>query len=189
MKQSVNAERRKTVVLMALAENFGKELSPVLLNLWLDLLSPYPAEQVEEATRKVIEEYAYKTLPPFAILKKALDSVYGESDADIEIQANAEWGILIESIRSVGFYGKKELHPTTSYVLRLLGGWSVACQWNLREIDFRRKEFIRMWINSHDKIELMQLGAEGYQHAVKTRNNNRPIGDFIKITCTKFLGE
>ena len=143
----------------ALAENFGKEFSPELLGLWLDLLVPYPIGQVQQAIKNVIERYEFKTLPPFAILKNALDELSGTSEKALELQAIAEWGVLNNAIGKFGYYNKPELHPTTEHVLRLLGGWADACQWSMKEMDFKRRDFIRLWIDSHGRVEQMQLGA------------------------------
>lgn len=52
---------------VASAENYGAALTPDLLKIWLRLLRPYPPEFVEAAAVRVIETYAYKTMPPYAV--------------------------------------------------------------------------------------------------------------------------
>lgn len=159
-------ETQKSMAINALAENFGKEFSPELLGLWLDLLAPYPVGQVQQAVKNVIERYEFKTLPPFAVLKNALDDLTGTSEKALGLQALAEWGILNEAIGTFGYYSKPELHQTTEHVLRLLGGWADACQWNMKELDFKRRDFIRLWVDSHGRVEQMQLGARGVVQAL-----------------------
>ncbi len=88
--QNISDEQRKVGALTALAENFGKELSGPLLNMWLDLLAGYQADQVLKAVRLVIERYEFKTMPPFAVLKSALGDIAGTSTKSLELQAMAE---------------------------------------------------------------------------------------------------
>ena len=70
-------EAKKITAIRGLVENFGKEMSDDLQNLWLDLLAPYSAALVGKAVMRVISSYEYKTLPPFAVLKAALDELAG----------------------------------------------------------------------------------------------------------------
>ena len=167
------SEAQKALAINAMAENFGKEFSPELLNMWLDLLAPYPVGQVQAAVKAVIERYEFKTLPPFAVLKSALDDFSGTSEKALELQAIAEWGVLNEAIGKYGYYNKPELHPTTEHALRLLGGWEDACQWNMKELDFKRRDFIRLWVDSHGRVEQMQLGAGGVLQALTSGTDRR----------------
>ncbi len=166
-------EAQKTIAINALAENYGKKFSADLLNLWLDLLMPYPVGLVEAAVKVVLERYEYKTLPPFAVLKSALDDISGVGEKALELQALAEWGVLGEAIAKNGYYNKPGLHPTTEHALRLLGGWADACQWNMKELDFKRRDFIRLWVDSHGRVEQMQLGAGGVLQALTSGTDRR----------------
>ncbi len=154
-------EQEKTMAILGLAANFGKDLPEPLLDLWLDLLAPYPSGLVRAAVRKVIESYAYKTLPPFAVLKTALDELEGRGEKAMELAALAEWGALMGAVRERGRYAKPALHPTTEQVLRLLGGWEAACSWSLAELDFKRRDFCRTWPEADAKTALLPLGAAG----------------------------
>lgn len=160
-------EESKASALKALGENFSKPLSPQLIDLWLELLAVYPAAMVGRAVKNVIERYEYKTLPPFAVLKNALDDLSGISEKTLEIQAIAEWEALTEAMPKYGSANKPPLHSTTDYVLKIMGGWSNACcYWNLKEMDFKRKDFIRLWMESHGRVEHMKLGADGVMRSL-----------------------
>lgn len=174
MTQQFDAdEAQKSMAINALAENFGKDFSPQLLSMWLDLLAPYSVYQVQRAVYAVIEKYEFKTLPPFAVLKSALDDLSGVSEKALELQAIAEWGVLCEAMSKHGYYSKPKLHQTTEHVLRLLGGWEDACQWTMREMDFKRRDFIRLWVDSHGRVEQMQLGAGGVLQALTSGTDRR----------------
>ena len=170
----------KLSALDALAANYGAELNPNLKRLWLDLLSGYSSGQVSEAVKSVIERYEYKTLPPFAVLKKALYAQSGISPEALEAQAIAEWGIVFSATQSNGRYNKPSFHPTTEYALQLMGGWGSACSWNMEDIAWRRKEFIAFWKEAHGKVEYMTLGAEAVREALASGSDRTagpvPIG-------------
>lgn len=159
----VNDLVRKSAAINALAENYGKLVSDALLKMWLKLLEPYSADQVAEAAVRVIAEYQYATIPPFAILKEYLDYPGGSKKALVskEMQAEAEWGNLLQDLQSLGFYkGPPEnMHPTTLYVLRNMGGWAAACAWDAKNMEWRRKEFIDKWLLSDGHVDAMMLGA------------------------------
>lgn len=153
----------KITALMALAANFGKEFPDSLLLIWLDLLRGYSVEAVNAGVRKVIADYEYKTLPPFAVLRRCMDRVTGvvQPERALEMAAEAEWSNLFEAMERKGRYNPPELSPTTSYVLRGMGGWSAVCNWETNKLEWRRKEFIEAWKLAHGHEEAMMLGADG----------------------------
>lgn len=173
-------EKKKTTALIALSANFGKELSAALFDLWLDLLDGYSAEQVQQAVKVVIETYEFKTMPPFAVLKKALDGAQGEDRKTLEDQAEAEWGLLLEEISNVGSYGTPQLHETTAYAVKQMGGWAAVCSWPSDSLGYRRKDFLEIWARSHGKVETMQLGANAVKRAAIYSNEPRHIGEALE---------
>lgn len=151
---------KKTASLMALAENFGKEFSAELLEIWLGLLEQYTARQVAMAVRDVIESYEYKTLPPFAMLKKSLDRAAGviAPEKAARILADAAWAKLLEDIARLGVYkGPPAMDAATEHALRCLGGWQMACNWSTEQLDWKRREFVRMWQNAREHPEFLEI--------------------------------
>lgn len=158
-----NDLQRKTAAISGMAENFGKSMSFSLLQIWLKLLAPYPAELVEMAVFRLICEYEYKTLPPFAVLRKYLEPERPEPN--LKLMAEAEWRNLLEAIGKYGIYKgpPDDLHPTTACVLRLLGGWNTACMWPEKTLDFKRKDFICAWQDVHGREVAMLSGAKALE--------------------------
>lgn len=99
---------RKTLAINGIAENYGKELSAELLKMWLRLLASYTPEQVEAGAVHVIGSYVYKTMPPFAILREAIDEAAGAGPRATEMQAAAEWARLQRDIPRYGTYARPE---------------------------------------------------------------------------------
>lgn len=152
---------RKQNALLALAENFGKAFSEELLTMWLKLLAHHDAQTVEQAIMLVICEYEYKTLPPFAVLKKALDRTRGKREVSPEALALAEWGKVLDDIAKLGAYAgpPPDMHPVTAYALRCMGGWGAACQWETDTLGWKEKDFCAAWKLAYGREEIMALGA------------------------------
>lgn len=183
-------QERKAMAISGIAENFGKEFSPALLQMWLRLLTPYTPEQVEAGAVRVIETYAFKTMPPYAVLREAIEENAGLGRHAAELQAVAEWGKLQSDIPRCGSYTPpQDMHPTTAHVLRVMGGWQTACSWELRTLDFKRKEFVELWIQADGKADVLAMGAAEVQRAIaQTRGGFVHVGRALSGGL-KALGE
>lgn len=166
----MHADMEKITAIYALAANFGKEMPENLLEMWLDLLESYSSAQVHAGVRAVIAGYAYKTLPPFAVLREAIDKACGNIPAETarDVAAESEWSKLVADISRCGRYAPPMFCPTTAHVLRAMGGWDAACNWRTEELHWRRGEFVESWKMAHGREDIMELGAEGVLQAVQT---------------------
>ncbi|MDR1947603.1 MAG: hypothetical protein LBQ51_10640 [Desulfovibrio sp.] len=164
--KTTGEDEKKLSALLGLAENFSKIFPSNMLDLWMEMLTPYSAAHVVAAVKVVIDRYEYKTIPPFAVLKRALNDLMGTSESSLELQAIAEWGILLDTIDSIGYYRTPHLHQTTAYVVRLLGGWQTVCCWPEKGMEFRRKDFLEYWKHAHGREDKMQLGADAVKFAL-----------------------
>lgn len=165
MDKAMTGKARKVAAIAFLSQNYGEAMSDGLLDIWLGLLEDYTPEQVQYGVNEVIKAYEYKTRPPFAVLRKAIDNVSGirriKPEDKIAIEAEAEWNCLLENISAYGYYRKPDLHPTTEYVLRGMGGWEAACGWNTDKLEWRHKEFVEKWAMAYGIEGKMALGATG----------------------------
>lgn len=172
---------RKGTAIVVLAENFGKPMSDSLAALWLKSLRQFSAEQVEAGVQRLIERETYKTLPPLAKLLQAIREASGmpspvERRQSLEMQAEAEWSNLREKISSVGSYGNPYWEDqTTLRVVRALGGWKNICGWLTSEMQWRRKEFLDMWLTYAEGGEAMDGGAEGVRLALAQRETPEAV--------------
>lgn len=169
--------------LQTLALNFNKEFSPLLLKSWLHLLKGYSAEQVEEGVYHVMLEYEYKTLPPIAVLVKAINrsSQSAEPSQDtLKAMAESEWANMFSQISRVGRYRTPNItNKTTAYVMRLMGGWGMICNWHEDETHWRHKEFVEHWILCYGKEDVMALGADSVL-ALDRERGCAPIQDLLR---------
>lgn len=156
----------KTTMLMAMAENFGVSMTPPLLKIWLGLLSKYTDEDVSQATVKLIENYKYKGLPPFAELKKYLpDGTAEKAFADMSKEELAEvavanrWQDLLFCIQKYGRNEEPEFDETTAYVLNQMGGYVAACNWKEDSLPFKEKEFKTLWKLQDGKVPAIKTST------------------------------
>ena len=177
--QQEQDKKRKLAALYALALNYGKEFPRPLAQLWMRLLEPYSAEQVEEGVSLVVSEYEFKTLPPFAVLRKAMDRASGIMPEEqlLNMQAEAEWNALLDALTSCSRYHPPALHATTAYVLRSMGGWYAACDWQTDKLEWRHKDFIEAWKLAHGNTHAMELGARGVAAIAAREENPSAAGD------------
>lgn len=152
-------EAEKAVALSAMTANFGREFPPALLNLWLDRLKTTPPALVRDAAWRLIETCPWRGLPTFCQFRQALLELCGQDEKSQERMALAEWGALQAEVAAKGSRGAPRLHPTTAYVVELLGGWFAACMWERAELDFRRRDFLAIWPTAHGKVGAMRAGA------------------------------
>lgn len=71
------------------------------------------------------------------------------------------------------------IHPTTAFVLRVMGGWATACLWTESALDFKRRDFINHWTECHGNVDAMALGAVGLLPAIEARNHALHVGTGI----------
>lgn len=159
---------RKVRLIRLLAANYGAELDEDITTLWLVLLAPYSAEQCRNAVLAVVrtcgfEAVRFGSLPPFALVQRELDACTGavRGEKGAQLMAEAEWGKLLEAVRSSGAWREPELHPTTAFVVRQLGGWSNVCRWKEEELGWKRREFIAAWREASGREDVLALGARG----------------------------
>lgn len=186
----VSENEKKVMAIMALAANFGKEFPNCLLPIWLDLLEPYPATLVNEGVKQVILSYEYKTIPPFAVLKQELDRITGQvsEEEKLNLAAEAEWNKLMADMSSRGYYNPPEFCPTTAFVLRSMGGWTAACAWDSRKMEWRHKEFLELWKQAHGKEEIMALGSSGVMAIASGPTRAVNALEMVRVARNKDMG-
>lgn len=69
-----------------------------------------------------------------------------------------------------------------------MGGWKAACLWETRLLDFKRKEFVELWVQSHGKADVLELGADAVRIAIaQSRGGLVHVGAVIPPHLTSAL--
>lgn len=161
-----DAEEKMRLIRM-LASNYSAELDEDTATLWLVLMSAYSVEDCRSAVLSVVrgcgfESVRFGSLPPFALIQRELDARTGtvRGERNLALQAEAEWGRLLEEVRSCGFWRTPKLYPTTEFVVRQLGGWERVCRWKEEDLSWKRREFLSAWREAAGREDVLSLGAE-----------------------------
>lgn len=161
-----DAEEKMRLIRM-LASNYSAELDEDTATLWLVLMSAYSVEDCRSAVLSVVrgcgfESVRFGSLPPFALIQRELDARTGtvRGERNLALQAEAEWGRLLDQVRSCGFWRTPKLHPTTEFVVRQLGGWERVCRWKEEDLSWKRREFLSAWREAAGREDVLSLGAE-----------------------------
>lgn len=167
--------RRKIAAVYGLAKMCGGDIDEYALKLWLSVLSPFTANQVDAGFRAFVETVDFgRGMPaPVKVLNKIREVCNIPSPVEQkksrEMQADAAWLDVRDKIGRVGSYGSPSFDPTTARVIRAMGGWPAVCLWETASMAFKRKDFIRLWLNYAEAGDAVELGAEGVKVAVEGR--------------------
>lgn len=185
----------KARLIRLLAANYCADVDEDTTTLWLMLLAPYGVDECRRAVISVVRQHGseavrFGAMPPFALIQRALDEQTGRvrGERSVALQAEAEWGLLLEQARKTGAWRTPTLHPTTAFVVRQMGGWERVCRWKEEELGWKRREFCAAWREAFGREEALLAGAEAVarlgtgpvsigsrlrERAVLARNNRR----------------
>ena len=93
MTESQNME--KITAIGVLAENYGAHMTPEMTAVWMRLLRRYDARSVQNAVFRLMENVGtekvpFRTMVPFAHLKRELDSLSGVVPREKAARSGAE---------------------------------------------------------------------------------------------------
>lgn len=157
----------KARLIRLLAANYCADVDEDTTTLWLMLLAPYSVETCRRAVISVVRRFGsesvrFGAMPPFALIQKALDEETGavRGERAVALQAEAEWGVLLEEAQRTGVWRTPKLHPTTAFVVRQMGGWERVCRWKADELGWKRREFCAAWKEAFGREEALLEGAQ-----------------------------
>ncbi|MDO5537995.1 MAG: hypothetical protein Q4F72_10760 [Desulfovibrionaceae bacterium] len=154
--QALADQDAREYVLLGFEQVLGQSLAPEQRAFWLCRLESVSPDDLGQALDLVLETYDRQGVPPFAVIRKAVDQVTGVVPA--EVKALSEWRWLLDAVRRCGSYNEPDMHPTTYCVVETLGGWSEVCQWTGEDLKHRMKPFLAAWVKSDNYAESMGQG-------------------------------
>lgn len=118
---------------------YGKDMDDVSVSVWYFTLRRLTMEQFLHAVDRYNWERSKEQLTPQLII---------ELSGAVETRENAAlmaWDEAIEAVRVVGSYRSPEFsHPTTSHVIKSLGGWDWFCGQDPDQLrDWVRQRFLK----------------------------------------------
>lgn len=133
-------------------EMFNRSPSDTLLSAYVAALADVPNEDFTAAVASAVKEARF--FPTVAELRERS----GLGGVDAEEEGSLVWGKVREAIRRVGGYcSPPDFGPAGNAALRCLGSWESITGMEKRELDFKGKEFARIYATFRKR------GVEGVQ--------------------------
>jgi len=143
--------QRKLTAIMILSENFGAKMSAELQKFWMLCLKEHSASIVEHACKRVIETYTFKTMPPFAVLQKEINSITGNTEEDKKLEAESAWETVLALVSKHGRYNQPVITGPSADALRTVGGWNALCSCLEDNLKWMKRDFVESYL-VNDKV-------------------------------------
>ena len=134
-------------MMMAAGEVYGREITKPLLQMHFAALAHASIEQVQNAMMAHMQNPdSGQFFPKPADLIKQMTGTTKQQDAVIEDRAAIAWACIEQDIRRIGSYGTLKLDDKQAMAaVKAMGGWQSICQTETGKMEWKRKEFIRMY--------------------------------------------
>ena len=144
-------------LMMAAGEVYGREVTQPMAAIYFSALANVSIEQVQEAMMAHMQNPdSGQFFPKPADLIKQMTGTTKQQDAAIEDKAAIAWACIERDIRRIGSYGTLKLEDKQALAtVKAMGGWQSICQTETSKMEWKRKEFIRMY----ETFERMPLEA------------------------------
>lgn len=144
-------------LMMAAGEVYGREVTQPMAAIYFSALANVSIEQVQEAMMAHMQNPdSGQFFPKPADLIKQMTGTTKQQDAAIEDRAAIAWACIERDIRRIGSYGTLKLEDKQALAtVKAMGGWQSICQTETSKMEWKRKEFIRMY----ETFERMPLEA------------------------------
>lgn len=144
-------------LMMAAGEVYGREVTQPMAAIYFSALANVSIEQVQEAMMTHMQNPdSGQFFPKPADLIKQMTGTTKQQDAAIEDRASVAWACIERDIRRIGSYGALKLEDKQALAtVKAMGGWQSICQTETSKMEWKRKEFIRMY----ETFERMPLEA------------------------------
>lgn len=168
-------ERLISERLLGTAEYFGKELSKSVMALYLEALQPYADADIVGACTTAI-----RTLKFFPRVSDFVDIIEG----DPESKAAVAWATLIKAMEDHGHYHTVAFQDgAIMSAVNAMGGWTRICEYTYEELNYRQKEFDRLY---------RQFSRPGQVHPDRLMGwfeaDNRSKGYLTGATTPRLIG-
>ena len=134
-------------LMMAAGEVYGREVTQPMAAIYFSALANVSIEQVQEAMMAHMQNPdSGQFFPKPADLIKQMTGTTKQQDAAIEDRAAIAWACIERDIRRIGSYGTLKLDDKQALAtVKAMGGWQSICQTETAKMEWKRKEFIRMY--------------------------------------------
>ncbi len=134
-------------MMMAAGEVYGREITKPLLQMYFAALSQCGIDQVQGAMMAHMQNPdSGQFFPKPADFIRQMSGTSKQQEAAIEDKASLAWACIERDIRRIGSYGTLKMDDKQALAaVKAIGGWQSLCQTETSKMEWKRKEFIRMY--------------------------------------------
>lgn len=186
----IDADKQSFRELMMVAgEMYGREISKELLRMYFAALNALTIQQAEQAMMAHMKNPdSGQFFPKPADLIKQMIGTTKQQDAAIEDRAAIAWACIERDIRRIGSYGTLKLEDKQALAtVKAMGGWQSICQTETSKMEWKRKEFIRMYeAFERTPIEALPSSLPGRVELSEVKRAGPVALDKLAIGLTKW---
>lgn len=140
-----------------LSVNYRREITEADAANFKMMLKRWGVDALEAATHAhMFDPDDGKYFPSIGNIAKHIDGTAKQNAAAVEDKAAIAWACIERDIRRIGSYGTLKLEDKQALAtVKAMGGWQSICQTETSKMEWKRKEFIRMY----ETFERMPLEA------------------------------
>ena len=134
-------------MMMTAGEVYGREITKPLLQVYFAALAALTIDQAQAAMMAHMQNPDNgQFFPKPADLLRAVSGTSKQQAAAVEDRASIAWACIERDIRRIGSYGTLKLDDKQALAtVKAMGGWRELCMCDEDKLEWKRKEFIRMY--------------------------------------------
>jgi len=183
MKHEDKKKFAETLKFAAIAYN--NDCTQDVLRVYFELLEDYTIEQVQVAVKAhcVGTGHESKFFPKAADLICQIRGTKAENKADTENMGLAQWQTVLNCIRKYGSYQTPVFNDPITKACVSNMGWRTICGMEMKELDWKGKEFVQMYGNySTRPLDQLPGHIAGREDIQKLKNSDSAIGGALSVT-------
>lgn len=145
-----------TAAITVLASSLRADVSPALLEGYWLALKDLADDEMAGATRAALQTSKFMPSPA------ELLAFAGRAPRDLAAEAVLAWQAVRAAMDSHDVYANVDFGPVVNSVLHNLGGWLYLCEQSLPDLEWRRKDFERVYKLVADKEPSLLNGASHF---------------------------
>jgi hypothetical protein len=173
--------------LVAFGSLFNREITPLLIATWSEMLSPLTPEQADRGCMEIAKSWTFAHFPtPGAVLSQFKSA----EERGFALEAAGAWEKLLAWVKENYFpdSGVREGAPRLSAAIELAARAAGGYEWIEKcpheQLAWCRKNFLAVYKNVHDTAQVEHLISDGEAKRILAKLRNRAAIIGIRVAET-----
>ena len=182
----MNESQRLNTLLGQLSVNYRREITEADAANFKLMLKRWGLDALEAAVQAhMFDPDGGQYFPNIANIAKHAEGTSKQHAAAVEDRASIAWACIERDIRRIGSYGTLKLDDKQALAtVKAMGGWRELCMCDESKLEWKRKEFIRMYETfERTPIEALPASLPGLielsEHKAASRGQLQSLADGV----------